>query len=283
MGGKAIHTKWIMPQLPEVSTFDTFVEVFGGAFWIFTKGFGTKLDNHKVVYNDYDSSLANDWHHIAFERDKLLEECKKLPAHDKDTFMKFKDEILLLEEDGVSIPDLDAAVKHLYLIVQRFVTPGYNLPKPTSGKWERFVLDLERKGNIFDCITNVENMDFQEVIEKYDSPRTLFYADPPYFSTEKYYHQEFPVENHLRLAECLKRIEGKFALSYYSFPDLVEWFPESEYPWHREMKRNMMGAKKGRKMDAVKMKDGGKDVEVLIKNYSANDAISDAKKKLIEF
>lgn len=280
VGGKSIHTKWIVPQLPEIQTYDTYVEPFTGAGWIYFKGLGTKLQNHKIILNDADSFLANDWFCCVNKRLDLLGECSKLPPHNHEVYNRIKEEIIKIDPDTIELGDMDMAVKHLYLISQRFVSASYSLPKPSSGKWERFLLDLNRKADIFDNIDEVHNMDFQEVIEKYDSPRTLFYTDPPYYDTENYYMHEFLKEDHLRLADCLKNIRGKFALSYYDFPELGEWFPESEYPWYRHAAKNVMGVRKGKKIDTEL---GGKDIEILVKNYDANEALSDAKKKLIEF
>jgi len=280
VGGKSIHTKWIIPQLPEKETYDVYVEPFTGAGWIYFKGLGISLNNHTIIFNDADTLLANDWFCCVNRREELLEECFKLPPHNREVYMKIKEEILEIDSNTIDLGDLDIAVKHLYLISQRFVSASYNLPKPSSGKWERFLLDLDRKADIFDNINEVHNMDFQEVIEKYDSPRTLFYVDPPYYATESYYMHEFLKEDHLRLADCLRNIEGRFALSYYDFPELSEWFPEEKYPWYRHAAKNVMGTRKGKKIDTSR---GGKDIEILVKNYSANDALSDAKKELIEF
>ena len=84
----------------------------------------------------------------------------------------------------------------------------------------------------FDKITFVENMDFQEVIEKYDSPTSYFYTDPPYWKTENYYsNHDFDRSDHERLADCLKNSEGRYSLSYYDFPLLQTWFPYTDYKW----------------------------------------------------
>ena len=73
-------------------------------------------------------------------------------------------------------------------------------------------------------------MDFQTVIEKYDSEKTYFYVDPPYYIVGEgnyYSNHEFNRQDHERLANCLKSIKGKFSLSYYDFPQLSEWFPKN--------------------------------------------------------
>ena len=42
----------------------------------------------------------------------------------------------------------------------------------------------------------------------------MFYCDPQYHKTEKYYDAEFNAEDHERLKRCLKVIKGRFILSY---------------------------------------------------------------------
>ena len=52
------------------------------------------------------------------------------------------------------------------------------------------------------------------MIKVYDRPDALFYLDPPYHGTEKYYDIDFTEADHLRLKEALSRLKGKFILSY---------------------------------------------------------------------
>jgi site-specific DNA-adenine methylase len=113
-----------------------------------------------------------------------------------------------------------------------------------------------------DRISFVENKDFCDVVKQYDSPTTYFYMDPPYWKTENYYsNHDFDVNDHIRLAECMKGIEGKFSLSYYDFPQLVEWFPIDQFEWRRENFKKAAAAKK----------DGTQNegTELLIMNYKA--------------
>ena len=64
----------------------------------------------------------------------------------------------------------------------------------------------------------IENRDFEELIKLYDSYEALFYLDPPYHTTEKYYKGTegsfFNTEDHIRLKDCLDNMKGKFILSY---------------------------------------------------------------------
>jgi DNA adenine methylase len=103
-------------------------------------------------------------------------------------------------------------------------------------------------------------MDFQEVIQKYDSPSTYVYADPPYWKTENYYNNhDFDTTDHERLADCLKDIKGKFSLSYYDFPQLHTWFPQIQYRWEKKEFAKAAAAKKGKTQNMGE--------ELLILNY----------------
>jgi DNA adenine methylase len=65
----------------------------------------------------------------------------------------------------------------------------------------------------------IENRPAVDVIQLYDSKDTLFYCDPPYphesRSDTKAYGYEMTDEDHMKLAEVLKKINGKAAISSY--------------------------------------------------------------------
>jgi DNA adenine methylase len=55
-----------------------------------------------------------------------------------------------------------------------------------------------------------------DVIDRHDSNKACFYADPPYQGTEGRYNSEG--FNHRKLAEKAKEIDGKMVISYDSIP-----------------------------------------------------------------
>ena len=115
---------------------------------------------------------------------------------------------------------------------------------------------------MFERINFVENLDFQDVIEKYDSPTTYFYVDPPYYIVGEgnyYSNHDFGRQDHERLANVLKTIKGKFSLSYYDFPLLSEWFPKDVYKWEKKEFAKAAAAKKGKTQTMGE--------ELLIMNY----------------
>ena len=75
----------------------------------------------------------------------------------------------------------------------------------------------------------LENEDAIGVIERWDSPYTLHYCDPPYPGTDtSAYDGEFTVEDLQRLVDCLAECKGSVMLSNYPQPGIT--FPDH---WRR--------------------------------------------------
>ena len=64
----------------------------------------------------------------------------------------------------------------------------------------------------------LENLDFAEVIARYDSPDTLFYCDPPYSGTTGYACR-FTMDDHARLRDALTAIKGRAVVSLNDCPE----------------------------------------------------------------
>jgi len=60
------------------------------------------------------------------------------------------------------------------------------------------------------------NIDYKKIINFFDSVDTFFYIDAPYYGNEHYYenHDFLKKENHIELSNLLKKIKGKFLVSY---------------------------------------------------------------------
>jgi site-specific DNA-adenine methylase len=87
-------------------------------------------------------------------------------------------------------------------------------------------------------ITEIEKLDYIDVIKKYDSKETFFYVDPPYMNKEKYYiNHDFTPDSHSELAKVLNNIKGRFILSYFYFDGLKELYPNCKI----EKKFTIMG------------------------------------------
>ena len=267
IGGKNRMAKWIGSYIP--NDIETYVEVFGGAFWVYVKGEVHKKPILKnVIYNDYNRYMTN---LLACCRNpqEFLKSMDEIVAQDSELFYKFKKDVFENKNiKDIEIPNYDYGMKYAYIVTQIF--SGLNPEKGKfidlkgkySSKFDAFRRRLKNPAVIekLKKITNVENMDCEDVIKKYDSSTTYFYVDPPYWKTENYYSlHDFDTDDHKRLADVLKNIEGRFSLSYYDFDLLHDWFPEDEYEW--ELKDFVKPA------SAQKGKSQNKGTELLIMNY----------------
>jgi DNA adenine methylase len=291
IGGKSRISKWIVPHIPK--DIETYVEGFSGMFWVFFNMDLKDYPNLKtVVYNDYNKLNANLFR-CSKDCDRMWEELSKYPCQQlgvvdtppeyEQMFRKFQKEVfdpnLVIGDE----PNYDIAGKYVYVLTQVFSgsKPETSTYTDYKGKYRCKVLIFMDKlkhpsyREHLQKITFVENMDFEEVVKKYDSPTTYFYMDPPYYMTENYYSNHiFTRETHERLANTLKGIEGRFGLSYYDFPQLSQWFPEDGIKLGEDRQYSMFNPtyrweRKSFKKAAAAKKDGTQNegIELLIMNY----------------
>jgi len=267
IGGKSRIGTWIRNYIP--SDIETYVEPFSGQFWVFFKMELPNYPNLKnVVYNDFNPLNVNLFNRVR-NYTEFYDIISKVPSQDAKLFESFQSEIFSPNfRVDLSQPDYETGYKYAYILSQ--VWSGTNPEKGKfidlkgkyKSKFDSFKGKLVDKKwqNYFDKITVTENLDFQDVIEKYDGEKSYFYCDPPYYKTEDYYaNHEFGIETHERLAKVLKGIDGKFSLSYYHFDQLEEWFPRDEYRWESKEFAKAAMAKSGKAQT--------KGTELLIMNY----------------
>lgn len=280
IGGKSLISKTlIVPNIP--TDIETYLECFSGMFWVFFNMDIKKYPNLKtIVYNDFNPLNANLFRCLKEDHQRLLKECEKIPVQRKGEFPTppeckkfFDDSQKEIYSDNFVIgeyPNYDAAAKHALILSSVF--SGANPEKSKfidlKGKYHSKFTSFKNKlrdpkwQKMFESINYVENMDFQEVIEKYDGDKTYVYADPPYYVVGEgnyYSNHDFTKEDHERLAKTLKSMVGKFSLSYYHFLQLEEWFPRDQYKWESKEFAKAAMAKAGKAQT--------KGVELLIMNY----------------
>ena len=280
IGGKSRIGKWIREYIPE--DIETYVETFGGMFWVYFCMDLEKYPNLKtVVYNDFNQLNSNLFdcvreydklHQTLSEQDcqqyKIADTPEQLETH-RNMFNEYQKEIFA---DGFVIKDkFDVAKKYTFVLTQIFSgsQPEKSKYMDYKGKYRpKFLTFMDKLKNEkyrkhFDKITFVENMDYSDVIKKHDSPSTYFYVDPPYWKTENYYSKhDFDRDDHEKLCLQLKDIQGKFSLSYYDFDLLQEWLPKDKYIWEMKEFTKQAGNRKGGTLN--------KGEELLIMNYSKN-------------
>jgi DNA adenine methylase len=275
IGGKSRIGKWIVPFYPK--DMETYLECFSGMFWCF---FNMDLSQYpnlkKVVYNDF-NPLNYNLFQCAQNPSELQRALDAIPVQQtgvsitppemKEQFIRFQSEIFA-PNVIVQPYDYEVAAKYTYILTQVF---SGSKPETSSfidlkGKYRSKYLSFRDKLSKPDWvehflkITDVENMDFADVINKYDSESTYIYLDPPYYRTENYYsNHDFGIQDHERLANVLNGVQGKFSLSYYDFPQLHDWFPINQYRWELKEFAKAAAAKKNVKQNMA--------IELLILNY----------------
>ena len=194
IGGKSKIGKWIVPFYPE--DMETYVETFGGMFWCFFNMDLSKYPNlKKVVYNDFNPLNYNLFQCVKNSK-LLLDAINEIPCQQfgeeitpsiyKEQFISFQAEIF---DNNFSVQPVDyvVAAKYAYVLTQVF---SGSKPETSSfidlkGKYKSKYLTFRDKLSKpewvehFLKISKVENMDFEDVIKKYDSPTTYIYLDPP--------------------------------------------------------------------------------------------------------
>ena len=228
LGEKSKFSNFIKPNIP--SDIKTYVEPFGGMFGIFFSLDFSKYKDVKFVYNDVNYLNYNLFNYLRYNDDfpLLISDIKV----DKSKYLESLKSITLNENK------LKLAID--WLIVLCCSSP-YEVGKDSwrnDSEFEIFKLKFKAYKYHLDKVNNIHNLDYKEVIEKYDSPSTFFYVDPPYMGKERHYiNHGFSGESHIELAKILNNIKGKFLLSYYYFNGLEKLYENCRF----DSKMTIMG------------------------------------------
>lgn len=202
IGGKKLLRKAIIERFPKEG-YTRYIEVFGGAGWVL---FGKELGKELEVFNDVDSNLINLYRCIKYHCGELQKEMEWLSIS-REQFFDSKRQLETRE-----LTDIQRAARYFHIIKISF-----GADRKTFGTNKKnLVNSIEYLKEVQERLKNVviENKDFESLIKVYDRPGALFYIDPPYHGTEKYYDAAFSEEDHIRLKTVLQGIKGKFILSY---------------------------------------------------------------------
>lgn len=202
IGGKSQLANRIISMFP--AKIDRYIEVFGGgASVLFAK------DNHAPleVYNDANSQLVNLFRCIRFHREELQREISGY-VNAREVFEDIHAQINMR-----GFTDIQRAAMFYIQIKISYGADGRTYGCNKKNISPDYLTDIEQRLKSGAGVV-IEHKDFENLIKVYDRPGALFYCDPPYHKTEKYYDAEFLNSDHKRLNNCLKGIKGQFILSY---------------------------------------------------------------------
>lgn len=214
LGEKSKYSNFIVPNIPK--NISTYIEPFGGMFGIY---FCLDLNNYpntKFVYNDINYLNYNLFKYL---NDKNFFNTIKNIKADKDLYQKAKDNLYNCVDEEKAL---------YWLIILTCSNSQVNILKSEWGsdlEFEILKIKLNHNNNYFKNIHSINNKDYIDIINQYDSKDSFFYIDPPYYNKESYYiNHNFYNNSHIELCDVIKNIKGKVALSYLYFPKLNEWY-----------------------------------------------------------
>ncbi len=224
-GGKFSHLDFLIPLIPDNATH--FCDVFGGSAAVLLN-----LKPYPVeTYNDLDSELVNYFQTLRNQGPKLIKAIGLTPFS--------REELVRACTPEKNLTRLERA-RRFYIRARQTRT---GLAQTSSeGRWAHCVLtsragmagavsrwlgSVEGLSEITQRLQRVqiENAPALEVIQRYDTPETVFYLDPPYVHAARgdvaAYGFEMTDQDHIELAAVLNRIRGRAVLSGYR-SDLYE-------------------------------------------------------------
>ncbi|MDR2773465.1 MAG: DNA adenine methylase [Tannerella sp.] len=205
-GGKKSSRSVILPRFHPPDEYDTYVEVFGGAGWIF---FAEQRQGKFEILNDYDSDIANLYYCVQNKTEELLSSLEFV-INSRLLFDLTKSKTDLLEKAEVG--EVKRAADFYTLMRQSYGNNCKSYGCKVSPMRTKFPIIAEACGRLQNTV--IENKDFENVIKQYDCDSAMIYCDPPYFGTESHYAVNFGESDHIRLRDTLLNVKGKFMLSY---------------------------------------------------------------------
>lgn len=218
-GGKYSHLDWLLPLLPYTIHY---CEPFGGSAAVLLNREPSPVE----TYNDIDGEVANFFRVLREQKEALLEAIGLTPFSREELR-------IAVNGHGEDLTNLERARR--FFVRARQVRTGL-AQTASAGRWahckltsragmagavSRWLGSVEGLAEIAQRLLRVqiESAPALEVIQRYDSPETLFYCDPPYVhasrSDTNAYAYEMTDAEHRKLSAMLHNVEGKVALSGY--------------------------------------------------------------------
>ena len=248
MGGKQALYPTILQRFPPGFRNMIYVEVFGGGGSVLLN----KERSVREVLNDANGNLINLYRVVREHPDELKDQLLYV-MHNREDFkiaqrrlaqFSYKDDILRAADFYQVVRQSYAGNGKQFSAVARSMWAGFPAIDRVAGRLQGVTLEIE---------------DFETIFQRYDSPTTFFYLDPPYFFTEDYYPGNiFLRSDHQRLATILLNVEGLWLLSYNLCPEVLELYQQPGILIEEVDRINNM---------AQRYEGGAVYQEVLISNY----------------
>lgn len=214
IGGKRRLAKHILPLFPAHTCY---VEPFCWAAALYFLKTPSKIE----VINDINGELVNLYRVVKHHLEEFVRQFKW--ALVSRQIYKW-----LQDTPEETLTDIQRAARFYYLQKQAFggKVADHTFGTSTTSAPRFNLLRIEEElsmAHLRLSRTLIEHLDWNQCIERYDRPHTLFYCDPPYWGTEGY-GVEFGLENYDHMAELARRIKGKMIISVNDIPEMRQAF-----------------------------------------------------------
>jgi len=234
-GGKFSHLEWLLPLLPACHHY---CEPFAGS--------GAVLLNREPspveTYNDIDGEVANFFRVLRDQHEELIKAIALTPFSREEYYCAIYG----------STNDITNTERARRFYVRARQTRTGLAQTASLGRWanckdtsragmsgvvSRWLRGVEGLDDIAQRLlrVQVENRPAVDVICLYDSPKALFYCDPPYLHATrgdaKAYGFEMNENEHRELAETVNSCKAMVAVSGYDHPLMDELFKPGR--WHK--------------------------------------------------
>ncbi len=221
VGGKSRLRKFIIPIIPPHSCY---VEPFAGAAWVL---FGKSKSDVEVL-NDIDQELITFFRVVRNQPEELIASFEWELAS-RAEFDR------LASLDPHSLSDVQRAHRFYYLIMAGWGGearyPRFQTSIRDGGHGNRLIGALKtlrkRLMPIHERLRTViiENLDWRDCLDRYDSDSTVMYLDPPYLGNGVNYKFNMRGEHdHRSIADYLKEAKSLWILSSYDTASIRELF-----------------------------------------------------------
>ncbi|MFG1519698.1 MAG: DNA adenine methylase [Thermoplasmataceae archaeon] len=260
----------LIPEIKRIfrsSGLHIFVDVFGGSGSV---SLNVKAD--QVVFNDYESELADMFRAIQEKSVEVRKMISKILRYQDvkygisgtrrslvsktdqrgetllvDAIERWEMSRRLLTKAGQAslkrsldlLSREEKAVFTIYRFSSSFGGMGNTYATAKEKSVHRYIsMTLENYAAIENAVKKwkIENMDFRDLIKKYDNSRTFFYLDPPYVG-KQWYNYNFTKKDFVDIKTILDTLNGKYLMNLnadveyfkriFGDPTFVKYYPNS--------------------------------------------------------
>jgi len=225
LGNKSSLSDFLKQYVPKNPT--KWVEPFGGGFNLFFTLDLKQYPDTEFYYNDINPLNCILFEHLKNDDFiKLIKSTNVTRELFEESYDNLIDKPVKKSKKKVILVDNseEKALSWLIILCCGDIKDIMNKDFKGNSTFEILKYKLSHYSEYFKRI-KISNLDYKEVLKQHDSENTFFYLDPPYFGFEEYYiNNTFRGESHSELSDELKKIKGKWLLSYYKFDKLEEWY-----------------------------------------------------------